>query len=57
MSWRGRDGWPPFDHVVVQLCEAYPRGHVGFVVERGNDEFGAGGEIEDEREVGEELSC
>ena len=57
MSRRGRDGWPPFDHVVVQLCETYPRGDVGFVVERGNDEFGAGGEIEDEREVGEELSC
>lgn len=41
----------------MQLREAYPGRHVGFVVEGGDDDFGAGGEVEDEGEIGEELGC
>ncbi len=53
MSWRSRSGWPPFDCVIVQFGNAYPWGDVGFVIEGGDDDFGAGGEVEDEGEVGE----
>lgn len=57
MSRRGGGGRPPPDCVVVQFGEAYPRGDIGFVVEGGDDDFGAGGEVENEGEVGEELGC
>ena len=48
VSRRGRSDWPPLDRVVMQFGEAYPGGNVGFVVEGGDDEFGAGGDVEDE---------
>lgn len=57
MSRRSGGGWPPFDCMIVQLSESYPGGDVGFVVEGGDDDFGAGWEVEDEGEVGEELGC
>ena len=45
MGRRGRGGWPPYYFVTAQLGEAYPGGDVGLVIEGGNDEFGAGGEV------------
>ena len=39
MSLRGRGTRPPLDGIVVRFGEAYPGGDVGFVVERGDDEF------------------
>ena len=61
-GWRcvGRGGgrcWPPFDRVILQFCKAYPWGDIGFVVERGNDDVRTGRKVEDEGQIGEELSC
>ena len=55
MCRRGGSGWPPFDCVIVNFGETYPWGDVGFVVEGGDDDFGADGEVKNEGEVGEEL--
>ena len=57
MRLRGGGSWPPLDGIVVQFGEAYPGGDVSFVVERGDDKFGAGRDIENEGEVREELGC
>lgn len=57
MTRRGGGRWPPFDCVIMQFCEAYPGRNVGFVVEGGDDDFGAGGEVEHKGEVGKELGC
>lgn len=57
LGWEGGGGWPPFNFVIVHFGETYPGGDVGFVVERGDDDFRAGWEVEDEGEVGEELGC
>ena len=57
VSRRGGGGWPPLNFVAVQLGEAYPGGDVGFVIEGGDDDFGADGEIEDKGEIREELGC
>ena len=51
MCRRGRWSWPPFDCVIVKFGKADPRGDVGFVVERGDYDFGARGEVEDEGKV------
>lgn len=50
---------PPFEGQVSDFCEADPGGDVGFVVDRGDYDFGVGGEGEGEglSEVGEELGC
>lgn len=57
MCRRGGDSRPPSDCVIMQFGEAYPWGDVGFVVEGGDDDFGAGGEVENKGKVGEELGC
>lgn len=57
MWCRDGGGWPPFDGVIVKFGEAHPWGNVGFVVERGDDDFGARGEVKNEGKVGEELGC
>lgn len=57
MSLRGGGSWPPSDSIVVHFGEAYPRRDISFVVERGDDKFGAGRDIENEGEVREELGC
>ena len=48
---------PPFDGVRLEGGEAEPGGDVAFVVKGREDDFGGGGEVEDEGEVGEELGC
>ena len=48
MGRRGGSSWPPFDGIIVNFGEAHPGGNIGFVVEGGDDEFGAGWEVEDE---------
>ena len=56
----GRSGgrcWPPFDCVILQFRKAYPWGDVGFVVERGDDDVRTDRKVEDEGQIGEELSC